>query len=682
VKDAGSPRHGRHASPDDGGRTPSWDAPSWAAEPPGHIPEQPTWDAPTAAWDAWDEPATQASWAVAPPVREHAHGTAVPTDSGEWAASGPRPASGLLERYADGRGQTGPMPEWRHRNGGGDPPSPDSRAGRDAGASGAPRGSSFDDDGARHPSSPLPPMPRSVWSKLQPRSDRDVDEPTAAADALPGPDGAWVDEQWDDGWAEETQQGEPAGQWDDEQWDDEQWDDEWSDDHHDEPHGPAAVLDDDTRAQPAIDPHAIDQHRVEPHEPHDDWDRTGGLEVIGDHVEEERHRGWFSRSRSGRHEDHDLEHGDLHPQDRHLVDADDGDIPIAPYDPRPHRRRKRRKRAALVVCLVVLVGLVGGVVIGGQKLWGMFASQDYTGAGTGSERIRVHQGDTLTDIAQTMVDHDVIASTRPFVKAAEANPQSTAIAPGLYGLRHRMSGKAALDLLLAPSSRLVSRVTVPEGKTVKQTLQLLAQGTGVPIDQLQAVAAKPTELGLPDYAHGSLEGFLFPATYDFEPGMTPTQMLTQMVQRAVQTLDQLQIPAAQRLEVVTKASIVQAESGSAEDMPKVARVLDNRLAKGMLLQLDTTVNYANGKSGLTTTTQDRQNPSPYNTYVHPGLPPGPISNPGEEALRAVLSPAQGNWLYFVVVNPDTGETRFAATAEEHSQNVALFQQWLRAHPGG
>ena len=117
-------------------------------------------------------------------------------------------------------------------------------------------------------------------------------------------------------------------------------------------------------------------------------------------------------------------------------------------------------------------------------------------------------------------------------------------------------------------------------------------------------------------------------------------------------------------------------------MPKVARVLDNRLAKGMLLQLDTTVNYANGKSGLTTTPQDRQNPSPYNTYLHPGLPPGPISNPGEEALRAVLAPAQGGWLYFVVVNPDTGETRFAATAEEHQQNVALFQQWLRAHPNG
>jgi UPF0755 protein len=102
----------------------------------------------------------------------------------------------------------------------------------------------------------------------------------------------------------------------------------------------------------------------------------------------------------------------------------------------------------------------------------------------------------------------------------------------------------------------------------------------------------------------------------------------------------------------------------------------------MPLQLDTTVNYANGKGGITTTAGDRANPSPYNTYVHPGLPPGAIDNPGEDALRAVLSPAEGDWRFFVVVDPDTGDTRFAVTGEEHQQNVLLFQQWLRDHPGG
>src|SRR5215203_2215478 len=134
-----------------------------------------------------------------------------------------------------------------------------------------------------------------------------------------------------------------------------------------------------------------------------------------------------------------------------------------------------------------------------------------------------------------------------------------------------------------------------------------------------------------------------------------------MVAGTVAVLDELQVPEDQRLGLVTEASIVQAEAGSTEDMGKVARVLDNRLADGMPLQLDTTVNYANGKSGITTTPQDRQNPSPYNTYLHPGLTPGAIGNPGEDALRAVLDPTPGEWRFFVVVDPDTGDTRFAAT---------------------
>jgi UPF0755 protein len=224
-------------------------------------------------------------------------------------------------------------------------------------------------------------------------------------------------------------------------------------------------------------------------------------------------------------------------------------------------------------------------------------------------------------------------------------------------------------------------VTLPEGLTAVQVLQRVADQTGIPLADLQAAAADPAALGLPAYADGMIEGFLFPATYDIEPGDTAVGILSDMVAGTVAVLDELQVPDDQRLGLVTEASIVQAEAGSTEDMGKVARVLDNRLADGMPLQLDTTVNYANGKSGITTTSEDRQNPSPYNTYVHPGLPPGAISNPGEEALRAVLDPTPGDWRFFVVVDPDTGETRFAVTAEEHQQNVLLFQQWLQDNPG-
>lgn len=625
MTDPGAPRHGRHSSPDEGwgAESPSWGAGSsfWADETPG---EAEVWE--TGRGHRDPVPAT-VERSYAPRTRE----SGVPT--------GDRRTSGVLERWPD---ETGPMPQWRHRGAGGsgddggqgpDPRRDDvpSQSARDLGPVGS-------GNGGRHPSGPLPPMPRSAWSKLRPRETDDLDE------------------EFDD---DETAAAPPVT-----------------------PPG-------------RVRPEHVDEADTEAHRLEDDWERTGGLDVIGAHVEEDAHR----RGRRGRrdadvHDDlYDDDHGDLHDD---VLDVDphedddtaatarvrDGDIPIAPYDPRPQRRRKRRKRVALLVSLVVLVGLVGGIVFGGQRLWDMIVPKDYSGTGTGSVQIRVTQGETLTAIGQTMVDKKVIASVSPFKKAAEANPASTGIAPGIYGLRLHMSGKAALDLLLRPSSRLVSRVTLPEGLTAKQILQRLAQGTGVPIDQLQAAAADTANLGLPAYANGSLEGFLFPATYDFEPGTTAPKMLQQMVAGSVQALDNLNIPVAQRLSVLTEASIVQAEAGSTADMPKVARVLDNRLAKGMPLQLDTTVNYANGKSGLTTTAQDRANPSPYNTYLHTGLPPGPISNPGEDALKAVLAPATGDWLYFVVVNPDTGETRFAVTAEEHQANVALFQQWLRAHPGG
>jgi uncharacterized YceG family protein len=332
----------------------------------------------------------------------------------------------------------------------------------------------------------------------------------------------------------------------------------------------------------------------------------------------------------------------------------------------------------------VLAGLVFGIVIGGQKLIELIdpTAQDYTGQGTGEIQIRVQDGDTLSDIARTLVKADVVASIGPFVDAAETNAASVGIQPGVYGMRQQMSGQAALDLLLDPASRLLSRVTLAEGLSVQRSLTRIAEETGRPVEEFQAAAADPVALGLPAYANGQLEGFLFPATYDVEPDDTPADVLRAMVARTQQAFTDLGIPEELRLTVLTKASLVQAEAGSVEDMGKVARVLENRLADGMPLQLDTTVNYANSKGGLTTTAQDRANPSPYNTYVHPGLPPGAINNPGEDALRAVLNPTPGDWRFFVVVDPDTGDTRFAVTGAEHEQNVLLFQQWLQAHPGG
>jgi uncharacterized YceG family protein len=513
------------------------------------------------------------------------------------------------------------------------------------------------DDAPQHPSAPLPPLPTGVWDRLHPRQGDPADDAeTVAQPLVPGP----------------------------------------ALDSHREPEENPGLVGGSRSDEDGEDAAHVDPRPWE--------DQTGGLEVIGANVDDDvpRPRGWRRSRRAaagdhapeaGRHRDeaddpelHDEQHDgqleDEHPHaDEHLHDDE---IPIAPYDPSTGRARRRRRPFAVLISLLVLGGLIVGIVVGGQKLLGMLdpSSQDYTGEGSGNVEIRVREGDTLSDIARTLVDAGVVASIGPFVDAAETDPASRGIQPGVYQLRQEMSGRAALDLLLDPVARLVSRVTFREGLTVGQTLQQLADRTGTPIEELNAAAADPAALGLPAYANGMLEGFLFPATYDFEPDDGPADMLRAMVSRSQQALDSLQIPVEQRLTVLTKASIVQAEAASAEDMGKVAQVLENRLADGMPLQLDTTVNYANGKAGITTTPQDRQNPSPYNTYMHAGLPPGAISNPGEAALEAVLAPTPGDWRFFVVVDPDTGETRFAVTAAEHQQNVLLFQQWLRENPEG
>jgi uncharacterized YceG family protein len=473
-----------------------------------------------------------------------------------------------------------------------------------------------------HPSAPLPPRPAGVWDRLRPRDGEQAgdDAPTVAHPAV-GRRRAVEDDR--------AERAAPA------------------------------------RPEPAVDD--TDALRLD--------DRTGGLEVIGAHVDDHSRRGSRRAARAAARAEY--AHDDV-------VHVDGEPIPVAPYDRRGNRGPRRRRPLAILISLVVLAGIVVGIVVGGQRLLGMItpSAQDFHGQGTGSVQIRVQEGDTLSDIARAMVTANVIASEPPFVKAANAHADATNVQPGVYTLHKQMSGEAALALLLNTKESLLSRLTLPEGLTATATLAKIAASTNTPIAALRAAAADPVAIGLPAYAHGKIEGFLFPSTYDFDPGTPAVEMLRQMVAHTAQALDKLQVPDNQRLVVLTKASIVQAEAGSVDDMGKVARVLQNRLTDGMPLQLDTTVNYANGKSGVTTTSRDRRNPSPYNTYLHAGLPPGAISNPGMEALQAVLNPTPGDWRFFVVVDPQTGDTRFARTAAEHQQNVLLFQQWLRAHPNG
>ncbi|MFD5075125.1 endolytic transglycosylase MltG [Streptomyces sp. NPDC058371] len=220
-------------------------------------------------------------------------------------------------------------------------------------------------------------------------------------------------------------------------------------------------------------------------------------------------------------------------------------------------------------------------------------------------------------------------------------------------------------------------LVIPEGWRAGQVYEAVDKALRVPAGTTKKSLGK-ANLKLPGDAEGNPEGYLFPATYPLDAKATPESLLSFMVTTANKKFNGGQVTAgAQRnamnvYQAVTIASIIQAEAATKADMGKVARVVFNRLERGMPLQMDSTINYALNRSTLDTSAKDTRLDNPYNSYQRMGLPPTPIANPGEEAMRAAINPTPGDWLYFVTVKP--GDTRFTASYEEHQKNVAEFNR--------
>ena len=339
----------------------------------------------------------------------------------------------------------------------------------------------------------------------------------------------------------------------------------------------------------------------------------------------------------------------------------------------------------MVVLLVALGLVVGTGAVATSVLWpvvtSLTESNDYTGSGSGSASIVVHGGDSSRAIGAALAKAGVVKTARAFGDAASSNPRSGSIQPGTYALRTKMSAASALAMLLNRVNRTVPRVTVREGLWTSETITALAAATGRPLADYTRALENPALLGLPAEAKGNAEGYLFPSTYEFEVDATAAEQLQTMVAKSLEELRRLGVAPVNAKRVLTIASIVEAETRAKADGPKVARVIENRLARPMPLQLDTTVAFISHKRGKAGTTDaERAARSPYNTYLVPGLPPGPIDSPGLSAMRAAIHPAAGPWFYFVAVNPDTGETRFAVDAAGHAANVKLFLAWCTKNP--
>lgn len=383
--------------------------------------------------------------------------------------------------------------------------------------------------------------------------------------------------------------------------------------------------------------------------------------------------------------------------------AGDGhDEPTQTLSVLPHsggHRRKRRRGRGLKSCLAVLVALVvvvGGAAFAGSKVVSMikdqFASpEDYAGPGHGKLTFEVHEGDSASAMGRNLKSQGVVASVDAFTSAAADNPNSSAIQPGFYPLKKEMKSADVVSVLVDPTNLLKNTVTIPEGLRVEDIVSTLAKDTDFSEAQFQKVLDHPDGLGLPSYAKGNAEGYLFPATYDFGPDATPESMLQDMVDRWKQAADDADLEGKSKelgyspAELMTIASLVQAE-GRGSDMPKIARVIYNRL-KGDetngLLQIDATVNYAAGNQLVAVpSSDDTKIDSPYNTYQNPGLPPTPIEAPGDDALKAATNPSQGGWYYYVTVNLATGETKFASTYDEFLRYKDELRQYCATESAG
>ncbi|MCX8529239.1 MAG: endolytic transglycosylase MltG, partial [Rhodoluna sp.] len=178
----------------------------------------------------------------------------------------------------------------------------------------------------------------------------------------------------------------------------------------------------------------------------------------------------------------------------------------------------------------------------------------------------------------------------------------------------------------------------------------------------------------------NMDGYLFPATYDIAPNSSAREIIRTMVDRMNTELKKYGVTDANRHKVLTLASVVQREARATADFYKVARVFQNRLDAGMPLQSCATISYFTGGSSFVNTAAERATKNPYNTYLYPGLPIGPIGAPGSLAIDAALHPTPGPWFYFVAVNLKTGETVFSATYAEHLKAVSRWDAWLRQNP--
>ncbi|KRE62660.1 endolytic transglycosylase MltG [Nostocoides sp. Soil756] len=350
--------------------------------------------------------------------------------------------------------------------------------------------------------------------------------------------------------------------------------------------------------------------------------------------------------------------------------GDDTERPATRSRRELHGKRRPPRRGRRLLVLLVAVVLVGGAGYGAYSVigpavrglvgGGQETDVDFPGPGQGETDVVIPPGATGEDIATLLRDAGVTKTRTAYLDAVAADPTAAAkIQPGTYVLMKGMRGQDAFEVLVDPANRVTERVTVREGLWLSETLATLSKATGVPLKDYQAAVKDTEALGLPPEAKGNLEGWLFPASYEFSDKTPAAQQLRQMVAQTVKTLTAAGVERKNWERTLIIASIVEGEASGDADRGKVARVIENRLDQpdgptNGYLQMDSTVNFALQKRGNLTKS---------------------------EYESAKSDPTPGDWFYFVTVNLDTGETLFANTFAEQQANQQKLNQWCDANPG-
>jgi UPF0755 protein len=336
-------------------------------------------------------------------------------------------------------------------------------------------------------------------------------------------------------------------------------------------------------------------------------------------------------------------------------------------------------RAARLLRLLVVLGALAGA--GGWLAWRHETRAVRLPAGAPTVTLVVPPGASAEAIGRQLASRGLVRHPVLFRLLVRARGLGGHLKAGEEALEGPLSLEQIVGLL-ARGEVVRREVTIPEGRTVEETAALVG-AEGIPVEDFLAAARDPTLIRDLDPKAPDLEGYLFPDTYHLPVGPGPARSLVERMVRRFRQVVEPELPRIEKSgftvrEVVILASLVELETASREERPRIAAVFLNRLDRGMLLQTDPTVIYAMKREGRwdgNIRRKDLEIPSPFNTYRHPGLPPGPIGSPGRDSILAVLDPADTRELYFVSRND--GTHHFSETLVEHNRAVDRYQRRRR-----